>query len=77
MDEAEDKFHKAIEKGDDSYNLACLYAIRNRKEEALKYLNRSLSKSEISVEFVEKDEDWNELRDDQDFKSLLSRYKKS
>ena len=56
--------------------MACLYAIRNKKEEALKYLERSLERGEISVDFVEKDTDWDGLRDDSDFKNLLSRYKK-
>ncbi|MDO4789813.1 MAG: SIR2 family protein [Porphyromonas sp.] len=76
LDEAIDKFNQGIERDGNSYNLARLYAIRNRKEEALKYLDRSLSRSEISVEFVGKDKDWNGLRDDPDFNSLLSRYKR-
>ena len=56
--------------------MACLYAIRNKKEEALKHLEYSLERGEISVDFVEKDTDWDGLRDDSDFKNLLSRYKK-
>ena len=73
--EAIDKYQQAIKYGGDAYNLACLYAIRNKKEEALKYLERSLERGEISVDFVEKDTDWDGLRDDSDFKNLLSRYK--
>ena len=75
-DEAIDKYLQAINYGGDAYNLACLYAIRNKKEEALKYLERSLEGGKISVDFVEKDTDWDGLRDDSDFKNLLSRYKK-
>ena len=56
--------------------MACLYAIRNQKAEALKYLEQTLSRNEITVEFVEQDEDWKELRNDPDFQDLLSRYKK-
>ena len=74
--EAIDKYLQAIKYGGSTYNLACLYAIRNKKEEALKYLERSLERGEISVDFVEKDTDWDGLRDDSDFKNLLSRYKK-
>ena len=75
-DEAVEKYQQAINNGGDAYNLACLYAIRNKKEEALKYLERSLERDEIPVDFVEKDTDWDGLRDDSDFKNLLSRYKK-
>ena len=75
-DEAAEKYQQAINNGGYVYNLACLYAIRNKKEEALKYLERSLERGEISVDFVEKDIDWDGLRDDSDFKNLLSRYKK-
>ena len=74
--EAFEKYNLAIKHGGESYNLACLYAIRNQKAEALKYLEQTLSRNEITVEFVEQDEDWKELRNDPDFQDLLSRYKK-
>ena len=74
--EAIEKYNEAIKHGGKSYNLACLYAIRNQKAEALKYLERTLSRKEITVDFVEQDEDWKELRNDPDFQDLLSRYKK-
>ncbi|WP_278584250.1 SIR2 family protein [Prevotella nigrescens] len=73
--EAFEKYQQAIKNGGKFYNLACLYAIRNKKEEALKYLEHSLSRNEVSVEFVEKDKDWDELRDDSDFKRILSNTK--
>ena len=73
--EAFKKYQQAIKNGGSSYNLACLYAIRNKKEEALKYLECSLSRNEVSVEFVEKDKDWDGLRDDSDFKRILSNMK--
>ncbi|MBF0952068.1 MAG: SIR2 family protein [Alloprevotella tannerae] len=76
LNEAIKKFQQAVEHGGKSYNLACLYAIRNQKAEALKYLNFALARNEITVEFVEQDEDWKELRNDPDFQDLLSRYKK-
>ena len=73
--EAFEKYQQAIKNGGSSYNLACLYAIRNKKEEALKYLERSLSRHEVSVEIVEKDKDWDGLRDDSYFKRILSNTK--
>ena len=73
--EAFEKYQQAIKNGGDFYNLACLYAVRNKKEEALKYLERSLSRNEVSVEFVEKDKDWDGLRDDSGFKRILSNMK--
>ena len=74
--EAFEKFKEAIKHGGDAYNLACLFAIRNQKAEALKYLKHTLSRKEITVDFVEQDEDWKNLRNDPDFQDLLSRYKK-
>ena len=72
--EAIDKYLQAIEYGGDSfYNLACLYVLRNRKEETLKYLDHALSRGEVSVEILESRWIW--LRDDPDFKRLLSQYK--
>ena len=73
--EAFEKYQLAIKNGGKVYNLACLYAIRNKREEALKFLERSLSRNEVSVEFVEKDKDWDGLRDDSDFKRILSNTK--
>ena len=76
INEAIKKFQQAVEYGGDAYNLACLYAIRNQKVEALKYLDIALSRKEITIDFVEQDKDWKDLRNDPDFQDLLSRYKK-
>ena len=74
--EAFKKYNLAIKHGGKSYNLACLFAIRNQKAEALKYLEQTLARKEITIDFVEQDEDWKNLRNDPDFQDLLSRYKK-
>ena len=74
--EAFKNYNLAIKYGGNSYNLACLYAIRNQKAEALKYLDIAFLRSEITVDFVEQDEDWKNLHNDSDFQHLLSRYKK-
>ena len=71
--EAIEKYLQAIKYGGRSYNLARLYALRNRKEDALKYLDLTLSRGEVSVEFVENG--WIGMRDDSDFKHLLSQYR--
>ena len=76
LNEAIKKFQQAVEHGGNSYNLACLFAIRNQKAEALKYLEQTLARNEFTVDFVEQDEDWKNLRNDPDFQDLLSRYKK-
>ena len=74
-DEVIDKYQQAIKYGGRSYKLARLYALGNRKEDALKYLDRALSRGEVSVKLPEEDNDWDALRDDPDFKRLLSQYK--
>jgi len=66
--------HKAVELGGKSYNLACVYAWKNEKNSALKYLENSLMKKEISVKFVEGDDDWVEYKNDVEFISLLKKY---
>ncbi|WP_390858610.1 TPR end-of-group domain-containing protein, partial [Alloprevotella tannerae] len=74
QNKAFEKFQQAVECGGDTYNLAYLYAIRNQKVEALKYLDIALSRNEVTINFVE--ERWKNLRNDPDFQDLLSRYKK-
>ena len=76
LNEAIKKFQQAVEHGGKSYNLACLFAIRNQKAEALKYLEQTLARNEFTVDFVEQDEDWKNLHNDPDFQDLLSRYNK-
>ena len=74
--EAFDKFEKAIEYGASSYNLSCVFALKGEKEKALKYLNNSLSKADIDVDFIEKDKDWKDYLADEEFNMLLKKYKK-
>ena len=74
--EAIKKFQQEIENGGCSYNLACIYAIRNKKEEALKYLERSFLRNEVSVEFVMEDKDWSGFHKDLVFNILSQRYRK-
>lgn len=69
-----EKLNKAVELGGSSYNLACAYALTKDTKNALKYLENSLKKKEISVELVEGDEDWVEYKNDVEFISLLKKY---
>jgi tetratricopeptide (TPR) repeat protein len=69
------KLQKAVENGGKCYNLACWYSINNDKSNALFYLNLSLEKNEISINEVCKDDDWNHLLNDLDFKKVLNLYK--
>ena len=72
--QAIEKNIKAVELGSSPYNLACLYAIKNEKENALKHLETCLSDKKIEVEFIKKDNDWKEYLDNKDFTQLLEKY---
>ncbi|HEY8160153.1 MAG TPA: SIR2 family protein [Methylobacter sp.] len=74
--QAFEKLEKAIDLGAGCYNLACLYALKQDKKNALLYLNRSLKHKEIKTEFVINDSDWAGYLDDEDFKDIINRYKK-
>ncbi len=76
FEQAFEKYQKAIELGGSCYNLSCLYAFKKLKNEALKYLDISLSKNEIPISVVLKDEDWKEYLEDEEFLKLIEKYKK-
>ncbi|MBN1468968.1 MAG: hypothetical protein JXM74_04010 [Fusobacteriaceae bacterium] len=76
IEEAISDYQKAYELGDGTYNLACGFALKNEYSSALKYLEESLEKGEISIEYIEVDKTWNNLRDNSDFIALLDKYKK-
>ena len=63
--------NKAIELGEKSYNLACWYAVQNKKTDALELLAKCLQNKEIEVEFVENDDDWTGLKNDDNFRNIL------
>ncbi len=72
--EAFEKLNKVIELGGSSYNLACLYSLRENKEKALEVLEKCLQNKEIKISHVEQDEDWDNFKDDKDFKKILKKY---
>ncbi|MHC1689682.1 MAG: SIR2 family protein [Bacteroidales bacterium] len=71
-----EKFQKAVELGGECYNLACWNALKGNNTKALFYLDLSLYKNEISVNFVQNDEDWKKLLQDIDFITILNKYQK-
>ena len=70
-----EKLHKAVELGGSPYSLASAYAWKKEKNNALKYLENSLIKKEIAVEFVKEDEDWEAYKNDIEFIGLLDKYR--
>ena len=70
-----DKYRKAIEFGGSCYNLACLFAIRKNEVQALLFLALSLSKKEITANFVEADADWKDFLGNEKFIKLLEKFK--
>ncbi|MCG3666292.1 tetratricopeptide repeat protein [Aliarcobacter butzleri] len=73
--EAFEKLSKAVELGSSVYNLACFYSIRKNKKEALELLEKALGNKEIKANYVEnEDEDWDNFKEDEDFKKLIKKY---
>lgn len=70
-----EKGKKAYSLGENPYNLSCIYAVLNDKENALKYLNETLERKLIQTEYVNNDNDWDNLKSDPGFINLLNIYK--
>lgn len=56
------------------YNLACLYSLLNKKEDAFEWLERALKITPQAKENVQNDPDLDNLRQDPRFKELLNKY---
>ncbi len=76
LQQALEKLKQAVDLSEHCYNLACVYALKHDKENALLYLNRSLENKEANVEFVIDNADWAGYLDDEDFKAIINRYTK-
>lgn len=72
--QAFEKLNKAIELGSGVYNLACFHSIRKNKKEALELLEKALKNKEEETSYVQKDEDWDNFKEDEDFKKLIKKY---
>ncbi|MEO8575516.1 MAG: protein kinase [Gemmatimonadales bacterium] len=55
------------------YNVACVYAIEGRKDDALQCLEEAIDKGYGHLEWIQNDSDLNSLRTDARFKALLER----
>jgi len=74
--QAMEKHQKEADLSGRCYNLACIYALIQDKDNALLYLNRSLENKEIETELLTDTEDWAGYLDDEDFKAVINRYVK-
>jgi tetratricopeptide (TPR) repeat protein len=63
------------EKRIDDYNAACLYSLLGQKEVALRYLERSLDNGFRNFNHIDRDEDFDNIRDLPEFEALIERYK--
>lgn len=77
-DEALDWMNKIIESdpkdGGHYYDLSCLYAQMNRKDDAIKALETALEKGYSSFEHMEHDKDMDPIRDLPEYVSLVEKY---
>lgn len=62
---------------DNYYDAACLYSRMNKKQEAIKYFKESLELGYRNFVHIEEDSDLDAIRDMQDFKDLIVKYKKA
>jgi len=69
-------FNKAIQLGNIKahYNIACLYAVMLKKDEAFKQLEMCLKEKYVEFSFVEQDKDWNGLRNKPEYLKLKEIY---
>lgn len=74
-EESYNKLKRAMDLGASPYNLACLYALRKDKVNALKYLEISLDNERIKSSFVLEDEDWSSFKKDKEFLKIIEKYK--
>lgn len=74
-------FDKAVQLGaaptfTDYYNVGCSYSLLNNQKQALVYLEKSLQAGWKDFDWIEKDSDWNNIRETAGFKALIAKYKK-
>jgi Flp pilus assembly protein TadD/uncharacterized caspase-like protein len=75
LDEAETNINKATELNpndyDSWYNLACIYSLRNKKEKALEYLEKSIQCGLDNKKRIEEEADFAKIRETKEFIKLL------
>ncbi len=75
LQQAFEKYQKSAEFGGKVYNLACMFALKNNKDEALHYLDLTLKNQEEPTSFILKDPDWKDYLEDPDFLAIIEKYK--
>ena len=77
FDEADKIFHEIIklepENANILYNLACLEAIRNNKENSLNLLKRAIDNDKSYIDSARKDSDFENIKNLKEFKKLIAR----
>ena len=68
------KLTKAVELGSSVYNLACFHSIRKNKKDALELLEKTLKNKGVSISRILEDEDWDNFKEDEDFKEIIKKY---
>ena len=58
------------------YDAACLYSRMNKKQEAIKYFKECLELGYRNFGHIEEDSDLDAIRDMQEFKDLMAKYRK-
>ncbi len=74
-------FDKAVQLGaaptfTDYYNIGCSYSLLNNQKQALAYLEKSIQTGWKDFDWIDKDTDWNNIRETAGFKTLIAKYKK-
>ena len=59
------------------YDLSCLYVRQNKKKMAFKNLNMAIQKGFNDLELIDNDHDLDPIRDDEAFKIIIKKMKKS
>lgn len=73
LKEAVQAARTGVSLGSRHYNLACALALSGQVDEALAELEHSLQAGEISAAHVKQDGDWEGLREEARFQTLLER----
>lgn len=71
IDQAIDVLHESVALGRNSYNLACAYALKSDKKNALKYLAQSINGLNMTTEAILNDVDWKYYLNDADFDQII------
>jgi len=71
-------FERAVELDDGlywaHYSIGCLYALRGEKKFALQFLEKAFQKGFHELDHMDKDTDWEGLRNDPQFQELVRKY---